>query len=282
MFLLANIKTRRGDGPVNEIIYAGKHLLTYSVSRHAHSNWEFIYCTSGEGLLAFDDMTLTYREGDIAVIPPFVPHSNRSSDGFTNIHINMANPELAFPSPLIIADDGNRFILNAFRGAFYQYSMAERRQTPLLAAYGELISCHLSANHMEPKISAVTKEIRNSIINNHPDCNYELDAYLRSLPFSYDYLRKLFKKETGMTPNRFLADLRLQAAAKSLSSDYADPGSISEIALMCGFRDPLYFSRMFKNRYGVSPSAYQRERAGALKAVDGDSMKIMLPEDADA
>ena len=38
---------------MNEIIYAGKHLITFSVSRHAHNSWEFIYCTSGSGLLSF-------------------------------------------------------------------------------------------------------------------------------------------------------------------------------------------------------------------------------------
>ena len=27
---------------MNEIIYAGKHLITFSVCRHAHSSWEFI------------------------------------------------------------------------------------------------------------------------------------------------------------------------------------------------------------------------------------------------
>ena len=36
---------------MNEIIYAGKHLLTYSVSRHAHGSWELIYCTRYEGFL---------------------------------------------------------------------------------------------------------------------------------------------------------------------------------------------------------------------------------------
>ncbi|MBQ9648460.1 MAG: AraC family transcriptional regulator [Oscillospiraceae bacterium] len=262
---------------MNQIIYVGKHLLTFSVTRHAHSNWEFIYCTGGEGALVFDDFTLPYREGDIALIPPYVPHSNQSSDGFTNIHINMADPTLFFKSPLIIRDDSNRFIFNAFSGAFYQYSSAPGQQTPLLAAYGNLIACHLSAHDSEPKLSAVTREIRSSIINNYPDCNYELDVYLRSFPFSYDYLRKLFKKEIGVTPHRFLTDMRLQAAAESLGSDYADAGSISEVARMCGFREPLYFSRIFKNKYGVSPSVYQRDRSGAAKPADGSSMKILLP-----
>ena len=47
---------------MNDIIYAGKHSLTRNVSRHAHSSWELIYCTGGDGELVFDDGTeLSYE-----------------------------------------------------------------------------------------------------------------------------------------------------------------------------------------------------------------------------
>ena len=54
--------------------------------------------------------------------------------------------------------------------------------------------------------------------------------------------------------------------------------AVSEIARLCGFRDPLYFSRMFKKRYQVSPSRYavmQREEA---REMDSDSQKIIAPD----
>ena len=124
----------------------------------------------------------------------------------------------------------------------------------------------------------MVREIVNSITNNYPDANFELDVYLRSLPFSYDYLRKLFKKELGVTPHKFLMDMRLQTAAESLSSDFGDAGNISEIAHMCGFREPLYFSRVFKNKYGVSPSAYQQRQLASSSHADSESMKIILPD----
>ena len=66
----------------------------------------------------------------------------------------------------------------------------------------------------------------------------------------------------GVTPHKFLMDIRLQTAAETLESDYGDASSISEVARMCGFREPLYFSRVFKTRFGVSPTAYQRHGAG--------------------
>ena len=38
--------------------------------------------------------------------------------------------------------------------------------------------------------------------------------------------------------------------------------SVQTIASLCGFNDALYFSKVFKQRMGVSPREYMRERAG--------------------
>ena len=52
-------------------------------------------------------------------------------------------------------------------------------------------------------------------------------------------------------------------------------------AHLCGFREPLYFSRMFKKKYGLSPSFYYAAGRGEEPRTvpDPDSMKIMLDED---
>ena len=82
-----------------------------------------------------------------------------------------------------------------------------------------------------------------------------------------------------MTPHKYLTDRRLQTAASMLTSQYND-GNVTEVAHLCGFREPLYFSRMFKKKYGLSPSFYYaaRREADPQPAPDADSMKIMLDE----
>jgi AraC-like DNA-binding protein len=44
---------------------------------------------------------------------------------------------------------------------------------------------------------------------------------------------------------------------------------------MCGFSDPLYFSRLFKKKYGVSPRNYAPEPAYPAPA-GPDTVKIMV------
>lgn len=81
-------------------------------------------------------------------------------------------------------------------------------------------------------------------------------------------------------PHKYLNDKRLQAAADYLCSIYHEGSNITEISRQCGFREPLYFSRMFKKKYGVSPSHYvELKRTEALhQSLDPDSQKIMLDE----
>lgn len=266
---------------MNDIVYAGKHARTYNVSRHAHNSWELVYCTDGDGVFDFGESVMPYKAGDIVVIPPYTPHSNASDGGFTNIHINVTDATLSFKYPVLIKDDSNRFILNAFSAAFFHFYGDPERRHQLLSVHGELIARYILAYRNESPLSKVVEEIESNIITNYPDCNYELDTYLRSFPFSYDYLRKLFKKELGVTPHRYLSDKRLQTAADMLCSDYNESSSITEISRACGFREPLYFSRMFKQKYKVAPSGYQQlcaERSRELTE-DPDSMKIMLDED---
>ena len=263
---------------MNDITYVGKHTVIYTVSRHAHESWEFVYCTYGSGTFLFDDCSLDYREGDIVIIPPMTPHSNASADGFQNIHINMVSPALSFVSPLVISDDSNHFLLDAFNAVFFHFYSDRKETAPLLSVYGDLISCYLAAYRTGTTLTPIVAQIENNIISNYADCTYELDAYLHSLPFSYDYLRKLCQKELGVTPHRYLTDKRLKMAAELLISDAnAGARTIADIAPLCGFHDPLYFSKMFKKKYGTAPRYYLETRLSCtVPEQDSERMKVRL------
>jgi CheY-like chemotaxis protein len=73
---------------------------------------------------------------------------------------------------------------------------------------------------------------------------------------SEDYLSRVFHRELGLSPWDYLNRYRIEQA-KQLLRHTSD--SIRAIASQVGFRDPLYFSRVFRRVAGLSPSAF-RER----------------------
>ena len=76
---------------------------------------------------------------------------------------------------------------------------------------------------------------------------------------SESHLYRVFSKELDMAPTQFLMRYRIGEAAAMLRSTGL---AIGEIAASTGFRDPLYFSRVFKKGKGVSPREYTRRGAG--------------------
>lgn len=246
---------------MNDIIYVGKHLRTYSVNKHHHDSWEIVYCTSGNGIFEFDNCALEYSEGDIVVIPQYIVHSNDSVKGFTNIHINLANATFPYKSAIKISDDTGKHILNAFNDAYYYYNTDISKKTLILSALGNLLANFIIAFHNSKPLTHIVEVIKDNIVNNFPDSNYELDTYMKTLPFSYDYLRKLFKSEIGATPHGFLTAMRMQAAEKLLCTMENEEYNVTKIAQMCGYDEVLYFSRVFKKQFGCSPYHYAKQKA---------------------
>ncbi len=72
---------------------------------------------------------------------------------------------------------------------------------------------------------------------------------------SVEHFIRSFKSYYGTTPANYRVRARL-SKAKSLLTDTTL--SISTIAEMCGYDDPLYFSRLFKRHIGISPQGYRK------------------------
>lgn len=261
---------------MNDILHAGKHFLTFNVSRHKHTNWELVYCTEKCGTFVFDDLEIPYGEGDIVVIPPDTPHKNVSENGFTNIHLTIGSCTLAFRQPVLIKDDSNQTILHLFSDAYYLFRSNTGHKSELLSSYGSLIAHFMVVGRDEPQKNHIAEQIEQSIVQNYADANYKLDEVLAAMPYCSDYLCRVFRREMDVTPHKYLTDLRLKSAASMLHSDYSSI-SIAEIAQLCGFRNPLYFSRLFKQKYGVSPREYA-QTAQANLLPDQAGQKIILPE----
>ena len=87
--------------------------------------------------------------------------------------------------------------------------------------------------------------------------NYAEDLSLESIAkafFVNKYtLSESFKNITGLTPNRFIINYRIQKAKSFLLS-----GDSVEIACAkCGYNNLAHFSRIFKDRVGMSPKQFQ-------------------------
>ena len=69
--------------------------------------------------------------------------------------------------------------------------------------------------------------------------------------YSPNYVQKVFREKTGMTPKEYLMKIRMEAALRFLKERRY---SVKEVASLCGFSGKEYFSTAFRAYYGFPPS----------------------------
>ncbi len=98
-----------------------------------------------------------------------------------------------------------------------------------------------------PAVTFIEQNYGNSDINN---------AYLADLcSISEVYFRRLFKKQYKTPPGQFICDIRIKKAKQLLSEGTLKIGAVAE---ECGFANQYHFSRMFKNKTGITPGEYMK------------------------
>ena len=81
----------------------------------------------------------------------------------------------------------------------------------------------------------------------------EVAAHIGMDPSAFS---RFFKRSTGRRFVDYLATLRVQAAARLLSSNRSIP--VDEVAKTCGFRSQSVFNNQFKRRLGITPRQYRK------------------------
>ena len=86
---------------------------------------------------------------------------------------------------------------------------------------------------------------------------WTVDELGRKFGLSRSALAERFTRLIGAAPMRYLADWRMQVAAKELRDTSA---SLAEVAQAVGYESEAAFSRAFKKAFGTAPATWRRAR----------------------
>lgn len=114
----------------------------------------------------------------------------------------------------------------------------------------------------EPKIISMAdqrwlKEFEDYIKKNIADDSLSVQTLIREFAMSESTLLRQLKRLTGLSPNKYLQEVRLNQARKYLENRTFK--SVSKVATKVGYGDVRSFSRSFKKRFAKLPSAYLAE-----------------------
>lgn len=109
---------------------------------------------------------------------------------------------------------------------------------------------------LDPENSFV-KRVREAIEQNFTDVNFTVEKLCKLVFMSHSQLHRKLDALTGCSPNRFIRLIRLNKAKTLLLNP---ENSIAAAALECGYQDPGYFARVFKQEFGVTPQEWRTGR----------------------
>ncbi|MCR9249096.1 MAG: AraC family transcriptional regulator [bacterium] len=125
----------------------------------------------------------------------------------------------------------------------------------------ELITLLLSSDHSSEIVAIMsnlfekkTFEFR-EVIHSHILSAISINELAQLTYMSLSSFKKEFKRVFNSTPQKYILDKRIERAAESLQKS---TDTISNIAYACQFQTLAHMSRVFKSKYGISPSEYRK------------------------
>ena len=100
----------------------------------------------------------------------------------------------------------------------------------------------------EDLLQVIEKELSNSQFN--------VDDFASIMGYGRTVFYRKVRGVTGYSPNEYIRIMRMKKAAELLSENKY---TIAEVSYQVGIGDPFYFSKCFKQQFGVSPSAYVKK-----------------------
>ncbi|HLZ57296.1 MAG TPA: helix-turn-helix domain-containing protein [Ktedonosporobacter sp.] len=254
-----------------------KERYGYKVYRsYGSGNWLVTHTQAGQGLYRQPGLEVRTQPGDIVLLQPGALHDySVPPDGYWEFHWAHFHPKIEWLSWLHLPEMGQ----GLFRINIAAPEVRERIGQTFLNMHkdvgfldspdaGATILRELALNSLEEVLLLAVRERAQEsqvrldervqrVLNRMTQdiaAEHSLETLAKEVAISPSRLSHLFKQEVGDSVTNKLLTLRLNTAARLLEfTSY----SITTIADKVGFHSAFYFSRQFRQRFGVNPRGYR-------------------------
>ena len=231
--------------------------------------YQIHYITSGSGVYENHRGIYNVKPGSLIITKPGVWHRFRPNEktgwmenyvGFNGVIPEELFTQACFSSLKPIKDIGNREEIIDTYHKIFEFVQEEKPGFQQVAAgmimklLGYMVSIEKQRNFSGKRIEKIIQNVCFEI-REHIEKEIDFKQYADDNHIGYSYFRKMFKKYTGVPPVQYQLDLKIMRAKEML---LATDKIIKEISFELGFQSTYYFSRVFKNKTGVSPSQIRK------------------------
>ena len=218
------------------------------VGRRFHG---FIIKLRGTTEYCAGDSRWLLEAGQILFVPQGSSYQIRQVEPGYSYVVNFTCPvemdmgTLPLPPGMDITQSAEKLLRSSQKGSLYG---------ALSCLYGILEKTEIADRYVSPREKQLLEPVIAYLQTHLTEPELDVGGLAELAGVSQVYLRRIFKKQQGVSPAGYVIRQRLQLAQQLLLS--GEQLTVAQAAAMAGFRDPLYFSRLFKRQLGLSPSEY--------------------------
>lgn len=223
------------------------------------------YVTCGSAMVQCGSLRREVKRGDVFFIFPSIPYVIEGQEDFKYLYIsfigiraNMLTERLGIGS--------RSFVYEGFENleSLWREGIEASPETVDLAGESVLLYTlmHIgNRTHDKETDHPVHANVERFLLvkkyidDNFSDCALSLDRIGAEFAYNKKYLSTAFKKHFKIGITEYLNTVRINHACILMDQNYT---SVSDIAYLCGYDDPMYFSRVFKKKMGVPPREYMK------------------------
>lgn len=216
---------------------------------------------SGKGVLHTHALTQALQPGNVFFTFAQIPFRLENVEDFQYMYISFGggrSEELfsrfgIHPGKAVF--DGHEGFLPFWQSAILKATPENLdliSESVLLYTFSDLSPSEISEE--QNLVSAVLK----CIDDHYTNSDLNLSAVAHQLGYNSKYISRFFKNQMGITFSAYLTNVRIQNAVFLMDQGVT---AIKNVALLSGYKDPLYFSNVFKKAIGLTPSEYISKRA---------------------
>ncbi|CAM2079254.1 MULTISPECIES: AraC family transcriptional regulator [Clostridia] len=266
-----------------ELLYISKSKYgeDWHSTSHFHPFTEIFFITHGNGIMEIDYIDVAVKEGDLIIINPNCPHTEKSSYnymdqleyivfGINNLTLaNKSLPQLNGETPnptyykIMNFNNNKNVILYYLNTLVHEVEEKESNYELACKSILTLFIIYISRNAQSTLLIADNPEKLNiecvkikNYIDSHYSENITLDILSNLSYVNKFHLVHLFTKQMGISPINYLINRRIEESKNLLTTTNY---TIRDISTIVGFSNSSYFSQMFKKFTGYSPRMYKNK-----------------------
>ena len=245
--------------------YRPKGRLDYQILYIASGQVRFFFKEDEETIVTSGHMVL-YRPKEMQ---KYVYYTNDQTDlywvHFTGNQVKSLLNEYNFPKEHHIINCGTLpEYARIFQTMIQELQLCKPHYQELLTVLFKQLLITISRKLLaEPTMTSYVQseiEYATRYFLTHYNEDLNIEEIVASHNMSTSWFIRNFKQYTGMTPLSYILKLRITNAQNFLESTSYN---VTEISSFVGYDNPLYFSRLFKNQTGLSPSDYRKQKKAA-------------------